>query len=73
MIENREGKFILDYFEGILTILDGHVNGKKHLKAREITEMRKFVLLHANKIKEQWEAIHIYKKKITCIEVKEKV
>ncbi|HMZ46672.1 MAG TPA: DUF4160 domain-containing protein [Chitinophagaceae bacterium] len=72
-IQDREGKFILLYNNGILTIEDQNIKGKPHLTAKEVTEMRKFVRVYANKIKEQWETIHYYKKKVTCIEVKRRV
>ena len=72
-IQGREGKFSLFYNNGILTVIHQNIKGKPFLKDNEITEMRKFVRKYANKIKEQWETIHYYKKKATCIEVKRKI
>lgn len=73
VIQGRETKFILEYNNGILTVVNKAIKGKTALNATKITEMRKFVRKYADKIKEQWEAIHYYKKQITCIEVKRKV
>lgn len=71
--ENRECRFILLYSNGILTVKNQNIKTKLPLLVKEVTEMRKFVRLYANKIKEQWEAVHFYKKKVTCIEIKRKV
>ena len=72
-IQDRETKFILEYKNGILTVLDKNVKGKRSLTTAEITEMRKFVRKYDSKIKDQWETIHYYKKKVSYIEVKRRV
>lgn len=72
-IQGRQGKFILIYNNGILTVENQNIKGNPPLTRSETTEMRKFVRKYANKIKEQWEAIHYYKKQIKCIEIRQKV
>ncbi|MCZ2222162.1 MAG: DUF4160 domain-containing protein [Chitinophagales bacterium] len=71
--QDRECKFILEYNNGILTVLDEKIRSKTPLTGQEITEMRKFVRKYSDKIKEQWEAIHYYKKKAKVIHIKRKV
>ena len=72
-IQGREGKFILLYNNGLLTVVHEPIKNKARLTAAEITEMRKFVRKYAEKIKEQWEAIHYFKKRATCIKIKRKI
>ena len=72
-IQGREGKFSLIYNNGVLSIVHKHIKRKPKLHSTEITETKRFVRKHSNKIKVQWETIHYYKKQVKCIVVRRKV
>lgn len=72
-IVGRESKFELRYKNGQLSVIHFKIKGKLPLKEHEVSEMKKFCRKYHLLIKNQWDAVHYYKKKPECITIREKV